>query len=285
MSALQPFRWSLRRELWENRSLYIAPVVVAVFAFIAFTISTIGMPARRRNTLTLDPASQRAAVGAPYVVVSVILLVAAFIVGIFYCLDALYGERRDRSILFWKSLPLSDVTAVLAKASIPMLVLPAITFVITVLTQFIMLLWSTLVLLPSGQAGTTWTRFPLPERSLFLLYGLVVIALWHAPLYAWFLFLSAWARRAVFLWAFLPVFVLAIFEKIALHTTYVGTFLRNRLVGFDKAFAFGPHGRLDSFSQLTPGTFLTTPGLWLGLIFAALCLAAAVQLRRSREPI
>ena len=58
----------------------------------------------------------------------------------FYCLDALYGERRDRSILFWKSLPVSDLTTVLSKASIPIVVLPLLTFAVTVATQLIMLL-------------------------------------------------------------------------------------------------------------------------------------------------
>ena len=77
-------------------------------------------------------------------------MAAAFIVAIFYCLDALHGERRDRSILFWKSLPVSDLTTVLSKASIPLVVIPLLTFAITVVTQFIMLLLSTAVLLGSG---------------------------------------------------------------------------------------------------------------------------------------
>src|ERR1041384_962380 len=107
------------------------------------------------------------------------LIFTAFIVGVFYCLDALYGERRDRSILFWKSLPVSDLTTVLSKVFIPLVILPVITFVIVIATQFIMLLISTVALLPSGLAGTTWALLSWPRLCLILFYGLITSALWE----------------------------------------------------------------------------------------------------------
>src|SRR5512132_2059662 len=171
----QPFYWSVWRELWENRSIYVAPILVAIVVLFGFLVSTIGLPERRRAALLLDPAKTRAAIEAPYDMAAIMLILTAFIVGVFYCLDALYGERRDRSILFWKSLPVSDLTTVLSKASIPLLILPLVTFVIIVATQFVMLLWSSVVLLTSGLAGTTWTRFNLLEQSLILLYSLVAL--------------------------------------------------------------------------------------------------------------
>src|SRR6188472_1255795 len=100
-SSMQPFYWSVRRELWENRSIYVAPLIVAVVVLFGFLISTIGMPERRHGVLLLDPAHQRAMIGMPYDVAAMMLIVTAFIVGVFYCLDALHSERRDRSILFW----------------------------------------------------------------------------------------------------------------------------------------------------------------------------------------
>jgi hypothetical protein len=131
-SSTQPFYWSVRRELWENRSIYVAPLIVAVVALFGFLVSTIGMPERRQGALLLDPANQRAVIGAPYDVAAMMLIFTAFIVGVFYCLDALHSERRDRSILFWKSLPVSDLTTVLSKATIPLVVLPVIIFAIIV---------------------------------------------------------------------------------------------------------------------------------------------------------
>src|SRR5260370_42562485 len=126
MSATRPLYWSVWRELWENRSIYIAPLIVAAFQVIGFAISTIGLAERRRAVLLLDPAHQRAAIEQPYDLAAMMMIFIVFIVGVFYCLDALHGERRDRSILFWKSLPVSDLTTVLSKVTIPLVVLPLV---------------------------------------------------------------------------------------------------------------------------------------------------------------
>jgi ABC-2 type transport system permease protein len=287
-AAPRPLYWSVWRELWENRSIYIAPLSVAVVVLFGFMISTYGMPERRRGVLLMDPAQQRALIGEPYDVAAMMLIFTVFIVGVFYCLDALYGERRDRSILFWKSLPVSDLTAVLSKASIPLLILPLVTFVIIVAAQFVMLLWSSVVLLTSGLAGTTWTRFNLLEQSLILLYSLIAMALWHAPIYGWLLLVSGWARRATFLWAVIPLLAITIFETITFNTTHFIRMLGHRLTGFaEEAFDFqGQHNPdIHSLSQLTPGRYLSTPDLWIGLAFAAVFIFAAVRLRRYRGPI
>jgi ABC-2 type transport system permease protein len=214
-----------------------------------------------------------------------VLVAAAFVIGAFYCLDALHGERRDRSILFWKSLPVSDLTTVLSKASIPLVILPLITFAIVIATQLIMLLLSSAAMLVSGLSATT----PAPsllQQPLILLYSLVVIALWHAPIYGWLLLVSSWARRAVFLWAVLPVIAVSILERIAFSTSYFPKMIGHRLVGFrSEAFAGNTHDVIDSVTQLTPGNFLSAPGLWIGLAVTAAFLAAAVRMRRYREPI
>jgi ABC-2 type transport system permease protein len=288
VAATRPLYWSIKRELWENRSIYVAPIIVAVVVLFGFLVSTIGMPERRQAVLLLDPAQQRAVIGAPYDVAAMMLIFTAFIVGVFYCLDALHSERRDRSILFWKSLPVSDFTAVISKVSIPFIILPLIIFGIIVLVQFLMLLWSSAVLLSSGLAGTTWTRFNLFEQSLILLYSLTVMVLWHAPIYGWTLLISGWARRATFLWAVLPFLAIGVLEKIAFDTSHFASMLKNRLFGAaDTAFAFQPHRgvAIDSLIQLTPGRYLTTPGLWIGLAFAAVFVTAAVWQRRYRGPI
>src|SRR5438034_8133930 len=162
----QPFYWSVRRELWENRSIYLAPIIVAAVVLFGFLVSTIGLPERRRAVLLLDPAKARAAIEMPYNVAAMMLIFTAFIVGVFYCLDALHGERRDRSILFWKSLPVSDLTTLLSKATIPLAVLPLITFAIIVVTQFVMLLWTSALLILHGMSpASTWTNFPLFQQS------------------------------------------------------------------------------------------------------------------------
>jgi ABC-2 type transport system permease protein len=274
-ASRQPFYWSLRRELWENRSIYVAPILVAIVVLFGFLVSTIGLPERRREVLLLDPAKARAAIEAPYDMAAIMLILTAFIVGVFYCLDALYGERRDRSILFWKSLPVSDSTTLLSKATIP----------IVVATQLVMMLWTSLLLISNGMSpASTWTYVPLFRNSFILLYGLAAIALWHAPIYGWALLISGWARRATFLWAILPFFAIAFFERITFGTSNFASMLKDRLMGFaPTAFAFKMHS-VDC-PQLTPAAYLSSPALWLGLMVAVIFIAVAIRLRRYRGPL
>jgi ABC-2 type transport system permease protein len=289
---VRPFYWSVRRELWENRSLYLAPLIVAGVIVIGFIFSAIGLPDRRREVLLLDDAmKQRAAIEMPYDMAALMLMFTAFIVGLFYCLDALYGERRDRSVLFWKSMPVSDCTSFLAKAFVPLVVMPFITFAVILATQLMILLITSILLLFHGMSPiTTITHTNLVQNSVILLYALVALSLWHAPTYAWALFVSAWARRATFLWAVMPVIAISIFERITFGTTYLSLFMRDRFMSWAaEAFALrhGPKGMpiLDTLSQLTPGRYLMTPGLWLGLIVAVVFLVLAIRLRRYQGPV
>ncbi len=284
----RPFYWSLRREIWENHSLYIAPLIVAIVVLFGSMINAIHLPERRQAALLLPPIARRAAIEVQYDLAAMVIIFTAFVVGVFYCLDALYGERRERSILFWKSLPVSDLTTVLSKATIPLVILPLIILPIIVVTQFLMMLISTAALLPAGLAGTTWTNFNLFKETLVLIYGLVVIALWHAPVYGWMLLVSSWARRAAFLWSVLPPLAIIIFEKVTFNTLHTLDLVKYRVLGAgDEAFIFQKHGVLANgpMVQLTPGRFLSSSGLWLGLIFAVVFIGLAVRLRRYRGPL
>src|SRR6266851_9093567 len=283
MSATRPMYWSIRRELWENRSIYIAPLIVAGVFLLGFLVATIG-----RAVATVDPARKAAVLAEPNSFAAGVIMATAFVVGVFYCLDALHGERRDRSIMFWKSLPVSDLTTVLSKASIPLVVLPLLTFAIIVAMQLIMLLLSTVVLLGSGlTVAKLWTQLPLFQMSLMLLYHLLAVhALWYAPIYGWLLLVSGWARRAAFLWAGLPLLAIGVVEKIAFNTSHFAAMLESRLSG-GAAGASTASGSvlMPPMTQLTAGQFLISPGLWIGLGVAAAFLAAAVRLRRYQAPI
>jgi ABC-2 type transport system permease protein len=150
-----------------------------------------------------------------------------------------------------------------------------------------MFAYSSAILLAHGLSpAVTWKYFPILQQSFILLYGLIVIALWHAPIYSWCLLVSAWAKRATFLWAVLPFFALAILEKIAFNTKLVLFAAQYRLfAGIDTAFGDSVKGSIYTASQLTPWRFLTSGGLWIGLAFAATFLGIAVRVRRYREPI
>jgi len=287
-SATQPIYWAVRRELWESRSIYLAPLAVSALIVLAHLISMVRLPDQMRAVSALDPLHQHEAVQQHYMYAALLLMLTTFVVAIFYCLDALHGERRDRSILFWKSLPVSDFHTVLAKASIPVLVLPLLTFAITAVTQFIMLVVSSLVLLGSGLSVTMlWKQVSFFQMSVGLFYHLVTVhGLEYAPIYGWLLLVSGWAKRLAFLWAFMPIAAILIVERIAFNSSYFADALGNRMSGGAEGAAFADSSMaMDPLAHIAPGRFLISPSLWIGLAVFAAFLAAAVRLRRSQGPM
>ena len=272
----QPMYWSVRRELWENRSIYIAPAAVAAVALFAFLIGTLGKSAELHK---------QSLAAQPYNFVALLIMGTTFLVSIFYCLDALHGERRDRSILFWKSLPVSDTTAVLSKMAIPLVVLPLLTFAITFAAQLLMLIMqSGTLLLNGGNPAELWAHLPVVDMWPMLLYHLVTVhALYYAPIFAWLLFVSAWARRIPFLWAFLPLAAIGIVEKMAFGTSHFSRMLGARISGGMEGGSTPPPGH-SLWGHFMPIDFFFSPGLWVGFVVAAVFLAGAVRLRRVRGP-
>jgi ABC-2 type transport system permease protein len=119
-----------------------------------------------------------------------------------------------------------------------------------------------------------------------LLYHLVAIhSLWYAPIFGWLLLVSAWARRMAILWAALPVLAIGLVEKIAFNTAHFATIIGRRFGGGTEAITVPGGSPMDPMTHLTPAHFVSSPGLWLGLIVTAAFLAAAVRLRRSQGPI
>jgi ABC-2 type transport system permease protein len=285
ITASRRLYWSVRRELWENRAIYLAPLAVAALFVVGFLISAIHPPVQMRDAMALDPMRHQELVEQPYTFAAFFLMAISFIVSIFYCLDALYGERRDRSILFWKSLPVSDLITVLAKASIPVLIVPLVTFAVALITQAIMLLLSSAVMLARGQSvASLWSHLPLLQMSLMLLFHLVAVhGIQFAPVYSWMLLVSCWARRAPLLWAVLPPLAIGVAEKVAFNTHHFASLL-GYLFGGAPEITTGKMA-MAPLTARALGEFLTYPGLWIGLAISAALLAAAVRLRRYREPI
>ena len=282
--------WSVRRELWENRSVYLAPLIVAGIVLFATMLTTMGLSYKMRNPSPANPAKPRSSVAAPLKMAPAPIMFVSLIVGFVYSLDALYGERRERSILFWKSLPVSDLTTVLSKVAIPLMVLPLIAYALSVVTQVILLFVGSGVLMGSGASPAGfWADARFFEGLIIMFYGLAVHVIWFAPLHAWLLLVSGWARRVPFLWAVVPPVTIGMIERMMFGTRYVGAFIQYRFAGaMTEAFVKSPGrqvGDVDRLSQLDPVRFFSAPGLWLGLLFSAAFIFAAVRLRRRREPI
>lgn len=280
--------WCVRRELWEYRTLYLVPVGVGGLYLMGFLFNALHQM-RRAHVSTQTRLLHPALLVEPYDFAALVIMGATLILAVFYCLDALYGERRDRSILFFKSLPVSDLTAVLSKASIPLLILPAIMFTVTIALQLLMLPITAGVLLGTGEnSAPFWADLTLFHRWAGLFAHLFVIhSLWYAPLYGWMLLVSAWARRAPFLWAALPPFAIAVLEKLLFNTWHFATLLESFVGGAPGSAPAGAgtaHDAVGLTIHTNPGT-LSSPQFWIGLIVTVGFLAAAVRLRRNRGPI
>jgi ABC-2 type transport system permease protein len=212
----------------------------------------------------------------------------------YYLLDCLYAERKDRSILFWKALPVSDAQTVLSKLLVALAVIPLGVFVLTLFTD-------------AAASGILAVRFhgsPLVRAFLrwdtqawlftqgLILGALVVVILWYAPLAAYLMLVSAWAKRSAFLWAVMPPLVAMLIEKIAFGTTYVARFLGYRLrisdlLGLNHgaghaAIAAGEHAPA-MLDRLKPFAALANVDLWLGLAGAAALVWLTIRIRRHQS--
>lgn len=282
----QPLYWSVVREIWEFRSMYIAPVLAAAVFLIGFMVTAVHLPGRLRDAMAGDPMKVHDLIQQPYNFAGLLLMGVTFLFSFYYCLEALHGERRDRSILFWKSLPVSDFTVVMAKAIVPIVILPLITVVVAIVLECFMALIGGAAVAASGLGvASYWPHVGLIHLWLMLLFHMVAIhGLWFAPFYAWMLLVSAWARRAPFLWATVPFLAVGIIEKLMFNTSHFVDVLNLRVFGAPENVGWPPD-HMHAFTLVSFGRFFINPGLWIGLALTAAFLYGAARIRRSRGPL
>jgi len=295
----------LRREIWEHRSLYVTPAVVAliislmiltgyVFASGYHGAVDVGIMAGQNM---LGDAERRTALMAMLIGNTLVFMIAVGILTIFYCLDSLYAERKDKSILFWRSLPVTDAETVISKLLTAAIVIPLITFGAVIVSHLInMLLASIFVTIEGGRAGLLiWQSAPLFDVWAALFIIMLALPIWFSPFIGWFLFVSAWTKRSPLLTAFLPLVVVPMLEYFILRTHFIGQAIESRFSDFplfkgidpkvffdEEAFiARGDAVSLLGFVDL--GKFLTSPAMWAGLVVTGLFITAAIYVRRYRD--
>ncbi|MFO7551395.1 MAG: ABC-2 transporter permease [Haliea sp.] len=214
--------------------------------------------------------------------VHLFMLVILVFVSFNYLLGCLYTDRKDRSILFWRSLPVSARDEVLAKLAVALLVAPGIFIAASLLVQLATILLAMLLVLRMDLDPFAVVLGNVQFGRLLLdqFGGWLLNALWVLPVYAWVMLASAAARRSPFLLAVTPVLGLLVLEAILLGSNHFGTAIMNHM----------PHYTSDSsaggFHLLGPDwANLDYLGLVLGLLVAGVLLAATVWLRRYRWEI
>lgn len=292
----------LKRELWEHRSIYVAPLVIALLISLMSITGQVTISAYDHavdiailGASHVSPEERSAIVAALLMGICSLFALAMWILIVFYTLDSLYAERKDRSILFWRSMPCTDSETVLSKLLTAVLVIPLITFVILLVTHLIVLTGAGIWVAARGASAwqLIWSSAPFTDVWLTALSLLLAWPLWLSPFVGWFLFVSAFTRRSPLLVAFLPIFVLPLLEKSLVGTSLFteAFFLRSVKLplfrGMDAGdfSIFAGEGRFsfDLLARLDIAGFLTSPGLWIGLIVCGLFTTAAIYVRRYRD--
>jgi ABC-2 type transport system permease protein len=290
----------IRREFWENRSLWITPLVMAGVILLSAAFSGgpvgdghggmhFGPQVDVDGMMNPDPA-KRDGIYVGYIAVLTLMQLAVLgIVVFFYLLDCLLSERKDRSILFWKSLPVSDSEVVLSKAATALVVAPLIVLAISAVTQILFgaILWLRFHGTALGGWLTVWNPVLWLKVQVGSLALVPAVVVWYLPLAGYLLLVSVWARRNAFLWAVLPPVAVLLIEGIILQSHNFADFLGRRFAGVIMVMRFPER---DGDTLPTLGDFLghvsrvfTHYETWLGVLAAAVFAVAVVRIRRYRD--
>jgi ABC-2 type transport system permease protein len=293
---------SIRREVWEHRALWIAPLVVAGVLLLISALG--GVNANEHGGFwihTHDGASidhsriappeelRQLIISGMMSMLTLVQLLTLGIVVFFYLLDSLLAERRDRSILFWKSLPLSDGQVVASKALTALVVAPL--FVLAVSAVMVLLCSAVITLRMSDLPFHAWSLPAWLDVQAVLLGFVPMVILWYLPIAGYLMVISVWVRKNAFLWAVLPPLGLLIIEKLVMSTDVIGEFLANRFGGFALIVNQGDLRRLDDAtpehvvldSYRLIGQVFADWHIWVGALCGLALMYLAIRIRRFRD--
>jgi ABC-2 type transport system permease protein len=281
INTTRPFLTLVRRELWEHGSLVWAPLAMALTIIVVSLVSGMVKGSididlgedRPLPELFGDAEKQRGIFSLVMAGLVLPQLLVGFVVVFFYLLDGLFTERRDRSILFWKSLPVSDAKTVLSKLFVALVAVPLWSWALSLVVGLVV--FGVLATQVSGTPAAglgTWHGGTWLTVQAAMLGKMAIAALWYLPVAGWLLLASVLAKRAPFLWATLPFLVLSLAERIALGSNVVGAMVAQRLFGFR-----------EEVSLMSEFPLPASPALWIGVAVGAALVYAAIRVRRRSD--
>jgi ABC-2 type transport system permease protein len=284
---MNEYRWLIRREIWENRAIWLIPTVVAGVLIIAALFGRIDV---------MEDVPSRTVSGMLLLAVGATFFGVMAVYSTWYLLDCLYADRRDKSVLFWKSLPLSDAVTVLSKLLMALVVIPLVYFaaadVATLLAAFIIS-----VRAHSLVGSALWNADLWLQLQELWLYLILTSAIWYLPVAGYLLVISASAKRAVMLWSILPPLAAVLIERWFLGTHVVLHQLSVRLAGHGSAaFHVDPTVWASAandaqrtlpnvWSIIDVSRFLSNPQTLIGAAVGVALIVCAIQLRTRRAEI
>lgn len=295
----------IKREIWEHRAIYVTPAAIAVIVtlgVLAMLMFASGFAAELdvaifgAQNLAGDP-ERKAALTGFFLGTSWVFMVALAFLTIFYCLDSLYAERKDKSILFWRSLPVTDAETVISKLLTAVIVLPVVASLGIILTHIVNLIVTSLwVSAKGGDAGLLiWGSVSFFDNWMAALIVMLASAIWMSPYVGWFLLVSAYTKRSPLLMAFMPLILLGLLEPIIFGSH---VFAENVLARGDGIPLFRT-GDIEEFFEdeqwrlaqdatnllrhLDVGRFMTSISTWSGVLVCGLLTFGAIYVRRYRD--
>ena len=297
----------IRRELWEHRAIYVMPLVIALLVSLISITGQVAVSGFDHAVdigilagTNLGENERSAAITVLMISLSSTFVFAMWILTTFYALDALYAERKDRSILFWRSIPVTDFDTLISKLVTALVVIPLVTFAVIAATHLIVLLITSVWLAARGANAwhLIWTAAPFFDNWTATLAFLMALSLWLSPFVGWFLFVSAFTKRSPLLIATLPLAILPLLERIVFETSvfaeafFVRSVKMPLFAGLDNIewlfqegddFEVVGDAALSLLSLLDLGQFFGSLGLWSGLVVCGLFTTAAIYVRRYRD--
>lgn len=296
---LRMFQTLVRRELWEHRSLWAAPLAVTGLLLLSalWTHGALRVNAGEASEW-LDPRNKTVVFALALWGLTIPHYLVMVLVLNFYLLDCLYAERKDRSILFWKSLPISDGATVAAKMFTGCVLVPLGTFALALVTDVLFTaIWDLRAVLGHSPELVVWDTVAFLKTQALMLLGLILSILWYAPFLGCFVLASAWVRRNVLLWVTLVPLFAVIVERIAFGTHHLYSLLGYRTDGLWRSLHL-ESAVIASMTDVGPAMLASMPriydlvhvgpaflniDLWLGIAVAAACAYAAARIRRYRD--
>ena len=277
--------WLIRREFWERRAIWVVPAAISAALIL---VALFG-----RMQIINDVPLESPYVGKVYLgLTGVLFITIMMLYSTLYLLDCLYDDRRDRSVLFWKSLPISDTDTVLSKLLVALFAIPLVSFVAADITSLIVA-FIVSVRARSMIGGALWDGSAWLQIQGLWMYVVVTAAIWYLPVAGWCLMVSAWVKRAPMLWSVLPLLVAHLIERFFIGTHYLARLVGGRIGGYAAAAFHGDsRGSWNANDVATTAWqfmdisgFFMNPATWIGAVVGAAMIAAAIQMRMRRAEI
>lgn len=295
----------IKREIWEHRSIYVTPLAVASIVTLG-TLATLMFASGFAAELDIaifgatniaGDAERKLVLTGFFIGTAWLFLLALAVLTVFYTLDSLYAERKDKSILFWRSLPVTDAETVVSKLITAVVVIPVVAVIAIIATHLVnLVVTSVWVTVKGGDAGLLiWGSVPLLDNWLAVLIVVLATAVWMSPFIGWFLFVSAFTKRSPLLMAFMPLVLIPLIEVIFLRSgVFVelvfarGGFMplfRGMNMGefFDKDRLRVNEEVVSLLGHLDVSQFVLSPAMWAGVAVCGLLTTGAIYIRRYRD--